>query len=476
MSQTCPICNKAVDPIRAPAVKVRAGKVVAFCSAECAKVGETQPTVMPTVTPTAMPAVTPKRRTPPAGVVVAPQIVDSGPVIEILHEPASGVVTSAKDERVPRPPSLPEIVVAPKPKAAPQKPKDDTLDKWTLTDEEVHEQSKRAATPLPMAPSRSRAPILIAVVLVLAGLGFLGYRYIYGKSSAKPDRSASGSGSAIEVPPAPVPPPPPPGPSLESSVDRAREVLKKHMHSDSPRVQRVAAAALARTGDKDAVAALVDVLAREASDVAKLDIGYALARGGDKRGGDALATAATSGRSRDVRAEASRLLALLGDQRAIPTLSSYLEVSQLRLGAAEQLAFIAEPRALKVLDQIRADAKSSVDDKARATIALGIAGRGDVAPALRELLSDGRFNAFAATALASLHDPAALPVLEGHLEIPSLRVGAARALRRLDPKLDAQPLLPPLLAALESGKDTEQVQVAEAVLLLAGPVEWSLHP
>src|SRR5213075_729306 len=29
--------------------------------------------------------------------------LDSGPVIEILHEPASGVVTSAKDERVTQP-------------------------------------------------------------------------------------------------------------------------------------------------------------------------------------------------------------------------------------------------------------------------------------------------------------------------------------------------------------------------------------
>ncbi len=465
MSQTCPICQKPVDPIRAPAVKVRAGKVVAFCSSECAKVGETQPTAMPNDAPA--------RRTPPSGVVVSSAVLESGPVIEIIHEPASGVVTSAKDDRVPRAPSLPQIVVAAKAKPATSKSKDDTLDKWTMTDEEVLAQ-QRATTDVPIASRGNRAPIVIAIVLVVSGLGFLGYRYVYGKhgQAKATEVTATGAGSAelIAPPPSPVPPP---GPSLASSVERAREVLKKHMHSDSPRVQRVAAAALARTGDKDAIAALVDVLAREASDVAKLDLGYALARGGDKRGGDALASAASSGRSRDVRAEASRLLALLGDARAIPTLSSYLEVSQLKLGAAEQLAYVSEPRALKALDQIRSDEKSSADDKARATIALGIAGRTDVAPALRELLTDGRFNAFAAMSLAGIHDVAALPVLKKHLDIPSLRVGAARALRRLDPKLDAAPLLPPLLAALSSGKDTEQIQVAEAVLLLAGPAEWS---
>src|SRR5690349_14224913 len=35
----CPTCNKEVDPLRAPSARVIGGRVVAFCSAECATAG-----------------------------------------------------------------------------------------------------------------------------------------------------------------------------------------------------------------------------------------------------------------------------------------------------------------------------------------------------------------------------------------------------------------------------------------------------
>jgi HEAT repeat protein len=128
-----------------------------------------------------------------------------------------------------------------------------------------------------------------------------------------------------------------------------------------------------------------------------------------------------------------------------------------------------------VLDKIRKDDTASPDDRARATIALGLAGKAEMSEPLRALLADPRENAFAANALAALHDPAARPVLEKLLAVPSLRVQAARALRRLDADLDPKPLLPGLLDALGSAKDTEQAQAAEAILLLAGPAAWSEH-
>src|SRR6185295_16269905 len=167
----------------------------------------------------------------------------------------------------------------------------------------------------------------------------------------------------------------------------------RDLAATSPRVQRLAAAALARTQEPaalDLIAAQIGLAGapppRAAGaadelaigDIARLDLAYALARGGDPRGGDVLAAALTAPRG-EARDEAARLLALLGDRRAVPRLLDLLAVEQRRLGAAEHLAHLPEPRAVKVLDQVRGDARASADDKARATVALGFAGRADVA-------------------------------------------------------------------------------------------------
>jgi len=43
----CPVCGKAVDPLRAPAVGVLDGKVVSFCSREHAAELQSKPTARP---------------------------------------------------------------------------------------------------------------------------------------------------------------------------------------------------------------------------------------------------------------------------------------------------------------------------------------------------------------------------------------------------------------------------------------------
>jgi hypothetical protein len=60
--------------------------------------------------------------------------------------------------------------------------------------------------------------------------------------------------------------------------------------------------------------------------------------------------------------------------------------------------------------------------------------------------------------------------------VPSRRVDAARALRRLSPNLDATPLVAPLLAALATERDNSQVSAAEAVLVLTGPAADAEKP
>ncbi|TMQ06700.1 MAG: hypothetical protein E6J90_45565 [Deltaproteobacteria bacterium] len=271
-----------------------------------------------------------------------------------------------------------------------------------------------------------------------------------------------------------------------AAVDQARAALRRDLAATSPRVRRIAAAALARTHDGEACALLAAEIrgasGELASDIARLDLAYALARGGDPRGAEVLAAALGAARA-EARDEAARLLALLGDARAVPHLLDLLAVDQRRLGAAEHLAHLAEPHAIKVLDQVRGNPRASADDKARATVALGIAGRADVTGALRDMLGDPHFNAFAAEALAELAahaarpstpgDAPARPVLERQLASPPLRVFAARALRRLDPAIDPSALLPPLLEVVRAGRDVERIPAAEAILLLAGPAGWS---
>ncbi|MEO7097331.1 MAG: HEAT repeat domain-containing protein, partial [Polyangiales bacterium] len=359
---------------------------------------------------------------------------------------------------------------------------DGSLDSWASGDHDEGDddgddgddppERKRALTPLPIAASKNRTVIVVLLIAVLGGGGaFLAYRFLVApKEDAEQD---------IQKPVTPPPPPPadaaPPPVTAADALTQARAVLVKNLGSESPRVQRVAASALARAGDTQAITYLTAALAKETSDVSRLDLAYALARAGDKKGLDTLAAGLQSAR-RDVRAQAGRQLALLGDKRAAPVLASYLEVSQLRLGAAEQLAYLADPAAIKALDQVRSDPKSNADEKARATIALGIAGRADVVPELEAMLKDQRFNAFAASALAQLRDVNAKPVLVEQLALPSLRVEAARALRRLDPSIDPAPYLPALLAAMESHKDMDQITVAETILLLAGDAGWSERP
>jgi hypothetical protein len=548
MTTTCPACNKSVDPLRSRFVAVVDGKVVAYCSAACRPPPQREPVAAPApevALPAAIPANLPKppagiatlARTPATGVPVGPPrpvtpapgvpiLVDSGPVIQILHEPASGEVAGTPGEggddgdgAVPRaghPGGLATAALGSEskaqsgavrtaaepgsgPVALPNAGRDDTSDKVTTGGVAARSHTDHALpaedgdTSAGTGPSRTRRALLVVLLLLALGAGGLfAYQYLVknnvdaATSVSAPVRPAAQASIAapLRPPAAELAPPTDVATTVDvaATVAQARATLQAELTATSQRLQRLAAAALARTQDPaacDALAAQLGLGASreqppETSDIAKLDLAYSLARGGDKRGRDALAAALASQRP-DVRDEASRLLALLGDPRAVPHLIDVLAVSQRRLGAAEHLAHLAEPHAIKVLEALRGDARASADDKARATIALGIAGHADVAPALRDMLGDPHFNAFAAVALAELKDAAARPVLEHQLESPMLRVRAARALRRLDPALDPQPLLPPLLAIVQAGRDTDQVQAAEVILLLAGPASWSAY-
>ena len=72
MSTTsCPTCGKAVDTLRAPAVSVRDGRVVAYCSKECAAAAESRPVAAPVIAAAAAAAEQKPVKRPPTPVPVA---------------------------------------------------------------------------------------------------------------------------------------------------------------------------------------------------------------------------------------------------------------------------------------------------------------------------------------------------------------------------------------------------------------------
>ena len=321
---------------------------------------------------------------------------------------------------------------------------------------------ERDATIVPLEPKR-RTGLIVVVLVVLAVGGVLVWQ---ATRSEPPAPAAPAPKPAAALPP----PPPPPPPTFEPAQANARavEVLRAHLAVESPRVRRFAGAALGRLGDAQAVQTLLDLLPTEQMEIARLDIAHGLARAGNAKGLEMLVNGLRSSR-RDVKSDAARLLVALKDARAETTLTSLLVLSQFRLGAAEQLARLGNKQAITLLQKLRADDKTPEEDRLRATIALGYAGQPEVAEALRALLPDSRFNVGAAGALAVLRDASARQTLVEQLSIPSLRTSAALSLRRLEPGLDASKLLYRVMPDLESSKDTERIDAAEAVLLLTGP-------
>jgi hypothetical protein len=648
----CPACDTPVDSLRSRFVGVRDGKVVAYCSAECAA-GRPRATAEWARSPAS--GVPVRIPTPPAGMPPLAGLpdglggaVDSGPVIEILHEPASGVVTSAPDRRsephARHPDEIPIAAFWAADRAERERSRGPAADAPGVrgepaggSDRDSAEASARAggpadaaratrgdtaerrggdsadvdstdaqdrgqhapaqivrATPRALPTSegmqaassdslrrvagsaggsgddaagasglaadaagapgsaaeragddsaeasvRPRAPELreaeeagravrrdpragtgaardatrsrrrgsrwpvVLLILALAGAGAgLLYHFVGGltgrtgramgavRGASPPVAAAPAARAELSRPVRPSQAAAAPAVDAAAAVELARTALRRDLGATSLRVQRLAAVALARTQDPEACALLAAQLglgpadapvARAGetdelagNDIARLDLAYALARGGDRRGVDVLARALGAPRG-EARDEAAGLLARLGDRRAVPHLLDLLAVEQRRLAAAEHLARLAEPRALQVLDHVRGDPRASADDKARATVALGIAGRGAVAGALRDMLGDPHFNAFAAAALAAQGDRTARPVLERQLASPPLRVQAARSLRRLDAAIDPRPLLPPLLDVVRAGRDIDRIPAAEAILLLAGPAGWSAY-
>ncbi len=429
----CPTCEAPIDPARAPVARVRGTKVVTYCSAACAE-----------------------KDARPAAAAEGPSPRARPPT---KTEGTATTVTAATDEPGPYPRrgrgnSRRRIVA---------------LSSTMLVGGMVITAIHAVSPSTPSDVSASSAP-QAARQGHLGHLGSTTPATIDPNATLATDRGqkAEGQGSIGDDGPASDEAPALP-PTPEALLARAHATLQGLLQSPSERVQRMAALALSRASDPDALALLRDMIADEPSDLARIEIAYALARSGDEDAKQMLRTALRHDR-RDIRLDAARALVQLGDDSGIKVLQRMLSKKRHRMGAAALLARMGDEEGLAMLNDELADDDTSSEGRMRALVALGRAGDANVHEELRKILDDGRFQVGAAEALAIMGDQTAIPALMGQLELASLRVRAALGLRRLGHEVD----LAPLADALDdttSGNDAARVGAAEAILILAGAPE-----
>lgn len=436
----CPTCGTKFDPMRSRHVRVREGKVMAFCKDACAAADVVAlPAAPPAVKPP--PVVEPSPKAKPEPKIEPKAALEPGPKAEGKKPPSTVVATS---------PSPSESTAT-----------STTTSTSTSMSTSVAVVEADEEVPRLRPRRRWRAALAALAVIVVGGMAIAAIQMI---SPGTPSR-VNAAPADRDMGPAEVAPPAPPGPTPR---EKATKVLQELMASPSPRIVRAAAIGMMRTCDGVAKGHLVESAKTEPSEIARLEVAYVLARCGDEDGRKTLVDALKSAR-RDVKADAARHLIALGDDAGLSFLHALLGVTQHRLGAAEALARRKDEKAIAALGTIHDGAHTEPDDKLRAAIALGLAGDAGVKEELRIALSDPRFRPAAAAALAELGDDFARDALVDGLGVPSLRVDSARALRRLSPNLDATPLVAPLIDALATERDNSQVSAAEALLVLTGP-------
>ena len=423
MISQCPCCLVEMDPARAPVARILQGRVFSFCSSACADKG---------------PGEDPETGTN------EPEEVALG---DSESERPGGTTGETKQEKT----------------ANQQEPPQG----GRALASDVHEVAIASSS----SSSSSSSPgnwigVAVACTVLVAG-GVLAAIHLL--SSGEPEDVAhpqieSTVTSSVDIVPAAEEEAFDPPSSVPSQLFReATEVLRELMESPSIRVQGVAASALARSGDEDALNRLSSLLTNQANLLDRVALAYILAREGREQGRKVLIDSLTHKR-RDVRLDAARSLVHLGDRRGGPTLRRMLHLRNYRIGVAGLLAELGYEDAKLILEQIVSSSKESKEHQLRAAVALGRAGVSSVRERLIQILEDGQFRVGAAGALAILGDAAAIPALEAQLLVPGLRVKATLALRRLGHRV----ALERLRHAMTQGPAIHRATAAESLLILTG--------
>lgn len=423
MPPVCPTCNIALDPTHAPVARVRAARVVTYCSKSCAESADT------------------------GSIRVDQQASEASP---------ADVAVKAKSK-------LPQLEVP------------------TIGEEPI-----RLANSRRLSGSFRKRVLWASSAIMLGGMA-VAIIPVISPTASRTVSAADGAGVALRARadasnnsaakgPETRTQSAEPAPQTEAlsplSAPQLRAAavaeLEEQLTAGSTRYQRLAGIALARLSHKGAIAALSTLLESENSDLSRIDIAYGLALAGADTGRTYLVHELASKR-RDVRIDAARRLVQLGDDAGRRALVQMLSVRSHRLGAASVLALLGDQEGLSILHATLADRGSSEENKMRAAVGIGRSGDASASEALKKILAEGRYVVDAAGALAVLEERAAIPALLRQLELTSLRVRAAESLKRVGHEVD----LSIMAAALKTGNAEGRIAAAEALLVLTDTTEES---
>jgi HEAT repeats len=340
----CPNCQKTVDPLRAPAAKIVGGKVLTFCSPECARGLERTPRPEPMVAPEAAKPATsaptplpvaqlveerprPRKRVWLAAVGIMLAAGVGGAIVQMVSPGRSS--PAAASVVLPPPPASVSGAPAPEPSAPPSK--EAMLERAREALEGyLADASPRLRREAAMALSRTghtRAleelvqqldsepseVTRVAIAEALAKAGHARGREFLVAALANSRRDIR-MNAAIAL--------------AKLGEEKAKSPLRSWLTLSTHRLS--AAESLALLGDADGIAALKEALAgKEAAP--RMRAAAALGKAGDASGKELLEQMINDPRYDQLAATA---LARLGDRSAVPVLSKVLVLSSLSVEAA----------------------------------------------------------------------------------------------------------------------------------------------
>lgn len=425
----CPTCGAPVDPLLAPAPVVLGSRVVMCCSDACRSEAREAQAAATRVTPS------------PTGEACAEVPTQRSTRSSEPFEPSPHGATSAPVGAQPATRDTPSGI-----------------------------DSDQGATRRAL---RRAALLALGAGLILAAALILWRVAAHGQELARPEQSGGAPAQTAPTTPrstsprstsprsrADLPRPAARPRGVLALTARSRTILDGYLGSPVVRFRLTAADVLAEAGEVKAMAVLRSGATNRLW-TTRLMAAEALARSGDPRGLDVLRAGLRSPR-RSLRWAAAFALARQGDGAGARLIRQLAAVPKHRLTCREALARLGDERSKRYLRGVL-DRSRAPYERLRAAVALGLAGDRAGLFLLKEQLAKPGIHLGVALALQRLEAPEARAALRRALGHHSIRIQAARALKRSGTVSD----LASLSRDLRSRADESRLTAAGAIVVLS---------